>query len=465
MRKELGFASAKDAEHLRFLLLRQISQKPALGERAYRSIGENFATSIFKIDPNHARGSFAPFWREVLDALDNLPRSLRDTSRVVRHHTAISRRRIAKLDENFYGVKAKDRVDLLNGAIEDIRYALEFIEYTPGSESNLNLFNSLANAYLDLAEVESVAGAPRSRIVELRLLADDATRKAYGENPTNSFVIETYVKNLLDDSQDLVIEHCIEALGILFAALISNENIYRKSQLGSLADRALELLLSQSPEGVQDTEPVNAIDVLVKAWNMLAEGGDYRSEMALSDLPEANRTRALIALAHPAGRGNMQVIRLSYDLTCVGHPYAFKQQLEFVEQLQVTDYRMTPQLRLEYAILLFMNDRAVEGDKMFRTLRQLWRDSEQFVEVPDRLRWLRATDREAPKDVQAIIGSDFGNRAMARVLEFGNALAPFRAEEFGFRDLKPWLRFVCHVSFGHNGPFLRPVTAHVNRVR
>jgi hypothetical protein len=181
-------------------------------------------------------------------------------------------------------------------------------------------------------------------------------------------------------------------------------------------------------------------------------------------MPALNIAHALEALAHPVGRGNMQVIRLSFDLLCVGQPYAFKAQLELVEQLNATDYRMVPQLRLEYAILLFQNGRSVEGDKVFRALRQVWRDSEQFVQVPARLRWLRSANVDVLQTVQATTGSDYGNRAMARVQEFGNALVPFRQEEFGFRDLKPGLRFACIVSFGHNGPFLRPVTAHRSSV-
>lgn len=458
-REELGFAGAKDAEHLRFLLLRQVSQKPALGERAYRSFGENFATTIFKIDPDHGRGSFASLWREVLDALDSMPRLLRDTSRIFRHHVAVSRRRIAKLDETFYGVTNEDKIALLKDAIDDVNYVLMYIEYTPGSESNLNLYNSLANAYLDLAGAESLAGAPRERILELRRLANDATRKAYSENPTNSFVIETYVKNLLEDSSEQAIERCIEALGILFAALVSDENAYRKSHLGNLADRALEILLQQAPTITFEIEPARPIDVLVRAWTALAEGGSYQSGMTLTDVPEANRVRAIDALSHPAGRGNMQVIRLTYDLTCISHPHEFNQQLELVEQLQATDYRFTPQLRLEYAILLFQNGRVAEGDKIFRTLRQIWRDSEQFVQVPARLRWLRTVDGNDLKTVQAVVGSDYGNRALARVQEFANSLVPFRPEEFGFHDLKSKSRFACHVSFGHNGPFLRPVTA------
>jgi len=467
MRSELGFGESQDAEHLRFMLLRQISQKPVVGERAYQAIGDDFATSIFKVDPDHGRGSFAPFWREVLQALEGMPRSLRDTSRVFRHHTAISRRRIAKLDANFYGVTTQDKGTLLKRAIEDINYALNFIEYTPGSEANVNLYNSLANAYLDLARVESEVGAEPAVIAELRRLANDATRNAYAESPTNSFVIETYVKNLLEntrESPELVIANCVDALGIIFSALSANEGAYRRSQLGSLGDQALDLLLRQVPAHSTEVEPTDAIDVLVRAWRVLAEGvTHYSGGMALLEMPNGNREPALSVLDHPAGRGNMQVIRLTLDLVCASRPYAFKKQVELVEQLLATDYRITPQSRLEYAILLFQNNRAAEGDKVFRSLRRLWRESEHFIQVPNRLRWLRDIDGSSLRTVHAITGSDYGNRAMARVQEFGNALVPFRPEEHSIRDLKPGFRFRCHVSFGHNGPFLRPLTAHPNK--
>ena len=461
-REALGFAEAKDAEHLRFLLLRQIAVKPALGERAYQSLGEDFATSIFKIDPDHGHGSLAFFWKEVLHALDSMPRSLRDTSRLFRHHTAISRRRVAKLDEKLYHVMPEDRIRLLNRAIEDMVYALNFIEYTPGAESNLNLLNSLANAYFDLEKVESARGATKERVAELRRLANDATRRAYEESPTNSFTIETYVKNLLRSAEDdggHAIERCIEALGILFSALASNEAPYRTAQLADLADGALSILMKQTPppgEGVQPTQPVQ---VLTQAWRVLAEGRSKRGDTTLWEIPEENRRRALDVLGNPVGRGNMQITRLQFDLTCIDQPYAFKRQLELVEQLETTDYRLTPQLRLEYAILLFQVGRSVEGDKVFRRLRTIWRESEHFVHIPERLRWLRAVDAKSLQTVHAIVGSDRSNRAMALVRDFGNVLVPFRPEEHGFREVRPQMRFACHVSFGHNGPFLRPVTA------
>lgn len=322
------------------------------------------------------------------------------------------------------------------------------------------MLNSLANAYFDLAEAESAVGAAPERIDEIRRLANDATRRAFEENPANSFVIETYVKNLLQlarGSSPKAIEQCVEALGILFSALSSSESVYRAAQLGSLADRALSILFQKTPPSVEGGEPSHPIDVLVSAWKLLAEGGQQLG--AFTEIPDDNRCRALAVLAHPAGRGNMQVIRLRYDLICISEPSAFKQQLEFVEQLQATNYRITPQLRLEYAILLYQNERFLDGDKAFRFLRQLWRESEQFVEVPERLRWLRRVDGKSLRTVHAIIGSDSGLRAMALVQEFGSVPVPFRPEEHSLRDIRPGSRFTCHVSFGHNGPFLRPVTA------
>lgn len=463
LRDQLGFGAARDAEHLRFLILRQISQERALGERAYQAVGEDFATSIFKVDPDHGHGAFVSIWREVMNALDEMPASLRDTSRLFRHHTAVSRRRIAKLDERFFDVTNDERTALLNRAIDDIEYALDFIDYRPGAESNLNLLNSLANAYFDLADVESRQGATNEQITELRRLANEATRRAYAENPTNSFVIETYVKDLLQSARNspgTAAEQCVEALGILYSALSSNERAYRMSQLGSLADQALAILLQYSPSSVEEKTPTNPIEVLVQAWKALAQG-DHEPGMALSDIPDANRHRALEVLAHPAGRGNLQVIRLTYDLTSVTSPHSYKRQLELVEQLQASDYRMAPQLSLEYAILLFQNGRAQEGEKVFKVLRRRWRESELFVQIPERLRWLRAPDGRTLQVIHAVITTDYGSRAFARVHDFGSnsVPVPFRPEEHGIRNLKVGTRLSCHVSFGHNGPFLRPVTA------
>lgn len=462
-RDQLGFAHSREPEHLRFMILRQISREPLLGERSHRHLGEDFATSIFKIDQEFGRNSFAGFWRDVLDALAEMPRSLRDTSRLFRHHVAISKRRIAKLDERLYPITNGDRLNLINSAIEDLNYALLQIPYTSGAETDLNLLNSLARAYFDLADIEAVLGASKERILEIRRLANDATRRAYDENPTNSFVIETYVKNLLHTARESpahAVELCVEILGIISSALTAKESAYRESHLSDLADQALALLLKQTSMQPRSGEPRTPIDVLVDAWQALAENGSSPGK-SLADVPTANRERALAVLAHRAGRGSTQVITLRYQLLCISHPNEFKPQLELIEQL-AANHKVAPQLQLEYALLLFQNGRASEGDKVFKALRQLWRESEHFVEVPERLRWLRGPDGRSLKIVKAVVSSDYGTRAMARVQEFGSSLAPFRPEEHGVRNLRVGVGFTCHVSFGHNGPFLRPVTAGSN---
>ena len=461
-REQLGFGAAKDPEHLRFLLLKKISQKRELGERVYRQLGEDFATTIFKIDPDHGYASFTPLWREVLHALDSMASPLRDNSRVFRHHTAVSRRRVAKLNESIYGVRSDDKIKLLKRAIADITYALNSIDYTPGSEPNLNLYNSLAHAFFDLARLERAKGEPAEYVDSLRAQARDATRRAYEESPTNSFVIETYVRDLLDSAEiDQVgaIEYCIKALGILFSAISSNEQSYRRATLGDYADKALDIISRHTLRLGELVEPNNPIDVLTRAWIILAKGVDYKSGTALSELPEKNRILAVDALAHPKGQGNMQVIRLTYDLICVTYPYDFKKQMYYLEQLQGGDYRRTPQLRLEYGVLLYQNDRPKEGDRIFRDLRRLWRESEHFVSVPQPLRWLRDSANVKAKTVRAFVSSDYGLRSMARVREFQNLLVPLRTEEFSLLNARPGTQFSARVSFGHNGPFLRPVTS------
>lgn len=461
-RRELGFGQARDAEHLRFLVLKGVSQKEAVGDRAMRAVGEDFATSIFKIDLERGRASFASYWREVLNALDGMPQGLRNSSRLFRHHTAVSRRRIARLDPDAYGLEEEDKRRLLERAVEDLRYALEYIEYQPGAESNLNLYNSLANAYFDLAEFEAKGGASADRIEQLRLKANEATREAYRENPTSSFVIETYVKNLLQNaraSTEGVVDPCLEALGVLFSALRTNEAGYRAARLNALAQEAVELLLGQAPSGFLEREPRGPADVLLRAWHVLAEDGEMEGGFGVGSASRGSRARALQELEHGAGVGNMQVVRLKFDLVCVVRPYAFGEQLELAEQLEASAALATPQLRLEYAILLFQVGRAAEGDRMFRLLRKAWREREYFVEVPRRLRWLWTKDETSAQVVQATVASDQGHRAMAIVQQFGNALVPFRPREHGLREVKPRQRFTASVSFGHNGPFLRPVSA------
>ena len=84
----------------------------------------------------------------------------------------------------------------------------------------------------DLARAEAAVGATRERLIELRGLGNDAARKAYAENPSNSFTIETYVRNLIQNAEidpEHAVELCIEGLGILFSALSIDRNLRHHS--------------------------------------------------------------------------------------------------------------------------------------------------------------------------------------------------------------------------------------------
>jgi tetratricopeptide (TPR) repeat protein len=465
MRTELGFGAARDAEHLRFMALKRIATKNAMAELQFRPLADQYATTIFKIDPDHGAQAFAGIWREALEALDEMPRLLRDTSRVFRHHTAISRRRIAALENPIYEVSGEDRIALLERAIEDIDYALNSIPRSPDDEPDLYLYNSLANAYLNLASILAQKGE-LERVDELRQKANEATRQAYNDNPTNPWVVETHIKNLLSISAaepERAAESALEALLAVYEALRARDGLLRADQLSRLGESALDILFSTIPPAENFLEPRDAVEVLIATWRVLAGANIRHLDETLGDLDPLAADEALAILAHPAGRGDMQVLRLSYGILSAAKPFEFAKRLALLENLQATDQRLSPQLRLEYALLLYQVGRAAEADRRFRELRRVWRETEHFVSVPEPLHWLRDGEVEDLRTVQARVGSDQEARPMARVSEFGNLLAPFRPEEFDVRSMRPGLMFRAHVSFGHNGPFLRPPTAGPKR--
>ncbi len=373
-RSELDLAEARDPEHLRFLALKRVAVKPAMAETRYRALAEQYATTIFKVDPDHGAPAFAGIWREVLAALDEMPKLLRDTSRVFRHHTAISRRRIAAFDNPLYGVTVYDRVELLERAVEDIRYALTSIDRVPGEEPDLNLYNSLANAYLNLADVLAITKSTRERVIELRQLANEATRRAYSESPTNPWVVETHIKNLLSVARsepERAANSALEALIAVYDALRTSDVNLRTDKLGRLGEDALTILFANVPPDSGRAELATPLDVLVAAWQVLARAGVTGLDGTLADLPPDMAEAALAVLSHPAGRGDMQVLRFQYGILSAARPFEFSKRLALVENLQATDGRLSPQLMLEYALLLYQVGRAAEGDQRFRGLRRL----------------------------------------------------------------------------------------------
>lgn len=457
-RQSLGYGNAANAEHLRFLILKEISSQPCLQRADLRSVAEAFAVSIFKIDPEHGYATLAPFWRQVLEALDEMPRVVRATSRTFLHHVAISRRRIAS-DPQMFVMSDIERVELLRRAVEDIEAALG-LDGPPGSETDINLYNSLAHAYHDLAEAEATAQLDSSIAAASRAKAQDATRRAYSLNPDNSFVVETFARSLLSEGADderFAAQKALEVLTLVYGLMERSTSEPRRNALGRLSERAFDLLLEHggAANGDSDTE-VGAIAI---ALSRLAAGVNKLQGLRLSDLPKENRVEAAALLAAPPIAGNVQAVKLRYMLTVLDQPLAFDLQLELLQSLQGAGPVFTPQMELELAALLFQMDRPHEGDQLFRRLRGLWRRGDHFVEVPTRLHWLLDSARNDRRQVRGKVKTNSDGRAFAQIADFQNAEVPLRAAEFGEQLLRAGSPVAGYVSFGHNGPLLRPLTA------
>lgn len=453
-RSELGFGDAQNPEHLRFLALCQLATLPVLERPDLRQIADAYATTIFKIDPAQGRTAFTFYWREALAALDEMPRSLRTTSRTFLHHTAISRRRIAK-DPEVFPVTLAERVALLTRAVADVEAGLAIAD-EPSGETDLNLLNSLAHAYHDLAEAEQAAGATTARVSDLQGRARDATRRAYRLNPDNSFVLETYARTLIseartDDHQ--AAENAIEVLALVYGANARSASEPRKFALARLADAAFEILLQVSST-FEEREPRTESEVIVRAVGALTEGVSRFDGMDLSDYPSGNRKNAAELLATPELQNNPQAVRLRYLIACLDQPFNFELQLEL---LQALDASLSPQLQLEMAILLHQRDRHHEAGRLFEHLRRLWKREEHYVEVPERLRWLLTPNSRTRRQVHARVNSSVEGRAFAKVQEFQDGEAVLRPEQFGQSVIRPGVTISGYVSFGHNGPFLRPL--------
>ena len=461
-RKEAGFENAQNPEHLRFLALKEISSQPVLDRPSLRAIAESFAVSIFKIDPDHGHSTLVPYWRDVLQALDEMPPGIRKASRTFLHHTAVSRRRIAS-DRNYFPMEADERVALLSRAVHDLELALK-TTVTADGDTDLNLYNSLGRAYLDLVEAETERGADTALVVALRLRATEAIQRAYKINPDNSYVIEARAKDLITQAQadrDLAAPNAIAVLNIAYGAMARDGAQARRGALSRFAEQALQLLMdAHLPEALR-REPTTEIEALTRALLALRAGLPNVVGRDLPDYPEANRITAAEYLTHESLRGNPQAIALRYRLVTLDQPNAFDTQLELLQQLVGTSSAMTPQMRLDYALLLHQADRHNEASREFASLRRLWADeqAQHFGEVPPRLHWLLTRDRTTRRTVQARIVERGDGRGRIRVPELDNATIPFRPKEFPPDAVRSASLIRGYISFGHNGPFLRPLTA------
>ena len=458
-REEAGFPEASSPEHFRFLALRRLSANPSLSLPVNRTIAEDFAVNIFKIDPAHGHATFAMFWSEALAALDEMPQILWRTSRTLRHHAAISRRRIAN-DEALFQLGPAERLEVLKRAIEDIRYAIDNIRPAYGEEFDLNLYNSLARAYQDLHKALSESGASRETLEDVRALAQDATRRAFQLNPDSPFVIETYARSLLDEAEinaDCIGSNAIEVLNLVFSEMDRDRSGQRRFELSRLAEHAVELLMKDATAPVTTRD--EALTAIIEALRALTAGLTSVRGLALSDFPEENRRAAIEKLSSPEAQSNLQVVRMLYLLKCLDEPYEFTEQLSLLEVLNASNYPISPQNRLEFAVLLHHCGRYEDAETLFRRLRPLWKTGEYFGQVPERLRWLLAPDKKSRLQVNARVAPGREGRGYARVFEMRGISVPFRPVDFGRREIKPGTDIRGYISFGYNGPFLSAMTA------
>lgn len=462
----LGLDSVEDPTMFRLLLLRRVATRKEMGQKQFAHIAEEFAVHILKLGTD-GNLEFAPFWREAIGILDDMPRAVWDTSRSFNHHVAISRRRVATSDDLFQ-LTLDEKREQLAKAIEHLEYALDKIrESNVDQESDLNLLNSLSLAYQNLADVEREWGAPEGRLAELGKKATDAARRAQEENPTNSYVLETFARNLLQNGRlypEQATVCAAEALGHIYQAMSLDQSLLRESSLARHANEALSML--RSPLAMSQIDKVcstgNPLGYLARAWLVLTKDVGQITKEYLSSLPKDRIEAALAVVDGAQERANFFLLRFRYDLITISQPRDFEVQLGLLDDLKGTGHSVPLQLQLERAILLHQRNRHHEANIEFRRIREELRVKDVYVDVPHRLRWLLTPDGKQ-RICHARVSETRNYRSIAKVSELDNAEVPFIPQDFGKSQMPAGYSFTCSISFGAKGPFIKSPVSHEDK--
>lgn len=454
----------EDTVALRLAMISELSRRAAMGEIFARPFALSLATSVLKLDEQYGNAEFFKHWHQVLNILEAVPQAVRLGSRTFNHHLAISRRRITQGD--LFQLDNSEKKVLLQKAAKEVDFALDQIEPSLDEEPNLNLLNTLALIYQDLAELERKAGDA----VELaRLLAksDEITGRALKENPNSPYVLETAAKNLLrqgltsQDSSERV-ESASKALSFVFQASRLDSAFARRMKLGQLAAQALEVLRDDNAVEVIDRlcAQGSPYGFIARAWCSLPVGEANEAALVLESIDPIVAMAAIQILSDSQER-NWLLVRMMYDLLVIATPSNFPEQLRLLDELEATKgYQLSLQQVLERAVLLFIAGQHKQAIEEFRWLRPRVKESQVVVFVPHRLRWLPNPDRTGRAVCTAqVTDSSASARGMAKVRELGSALAPFNPQEFGKSRMAPNEHFKCHVTFAAMGPFLKPIEA------
>jgi len=458
----LGIPLLEDSVALRLSMLAELSQRAALGESFAKPFAVTLATTVLKLDEQHGNAEFFKHWRQVLQILESVPQIVRMTSRAFNHHLAISRRRVTQ--DDIFHLDPSEKQRLLREAAKDVEFALEQIEPSQEDESTLNLLNTLALIYQDLADLERKGGDP-AELARLLARSDAITNQALKENPNNSYVLETAAKNqlrqgLTSDDPSERIESAAKALSFVFQASRLDTAAIRRMKLGQLAAQALKVLRDDKAVAVIDRLCAlrSPYGFIAKAWSALPVPVGEEATLALDSVtPQA--AAAAIQVLSLAPERNWLLVRLMYDLVVIASPSDFQGQLQLLDELESTKgYQLSLQQVLERAVLLFIGGQHRQAIDEFKWLRPRVKESQVVVFVPPRLRWLPTPDRTARAICTAqVVDSSAEARGMAKVRELGGAWAPFNPQEFGKSRMAPNEQFKCQVTFAAMGPFLKPV--------
>lgn len=459
---ELAVPRYEDSVAMRLGMIAEVSSRPAMGDPFARQFAVSLATSVLKLDEQQGNAELFKHWRQVLAILEAVPANVRHASRTFNHHLAITKRRITYGE--LFLVEDGEKRDLLWSAARDVEFALNQIEWNAEDESDLNLLNTLALIYQDLADLERKSGN-RSELIRLLAKSDEVTNRALTENPNSPYVLETAAKNLLrqgltSEDQAERVEAASQALSYVFQASHLDGAFVRRLKLGQLADQALKAL--------RDNNAVSAIDKLcargsaygfiAKAWTVLPRNETEEGSLLLDSVEPAHASAA-IGILDSAPERNWLLVRLLYDLVVIADPSNFQSQLRLLDELDGTKgYQLSLQQVLERAVLLFITGQHRAAVDEFKWLRPRVKESHTIIFVPQRLRWLLTPDGTTRAVCSAaVIDSSASARGMAKVKELGGAFAPFNPQEFDKTRMAPNEQFKCLVTFAAMGPFLKPV--------
>ncbi len=451
--------NVRDPVELRLALLKTVAGRPELAQQRFLPLTNEFAVNILKLDRGRNREFFG-HWRQVLQILEEMPEAVWNVSRTLNHHVAISRRRVAT-DDQLFQLTVAERREQLELAIEHLTYALSNLPAGPVEEPDVNLFNSLALAYQNLASLERSEGSDPELVKKLARLGTETARKAQNEDPSNNYVLETLARDLIQNGElypEQAVESACQALQFIFRALSLDTAPARQQKLSELTGHAVALL--RGPAATVEVDKLyrarKPVGFAAKAWLALSrESGGSWNGIVLGNVSHTGLLEAIHVLEDlPPPDRDWLVLNLLYDLISAAKPRAFSEQFQILEDMLAAGLKLNVQHELDYAILLHIRGRHPQANEAFQSLRRRLRDQDAFVTVPDRLRMLVREDTGDPILCDMLVLDTGGYRSRAKVVELPGAEVPFIPQEFNRPP--PNSRLKCRIVFGPKGPLAKP---------